>query len=196
MTRRRSKQRFYLSPPFVASAAGGVGLVLLLISKRAYARARPEPDEPSYDATAESETPPPDVPPPFRSLGHFTVTEFDQPARRGFNHVPYPTAWIDERLRALITVLEILKATLGGRAVTVTSGYRSPAYNRVIGGATHSQHMQGRAADIKVFGVKPSVVHDTLLQLHRQGLVRLGGLGRYATFTHVDVRPGPLRQWG
>lgn len=35
-----------------------------------------------------------------------------------------------------------------GRPITVTSGYRSPALNRMVGGVETSQHCKGEAADI------------------------------------------------
>ena len=38
-----------------------------------------------------------------------------------------------------------------GEAITVTSGFRSPAVNKAVGGARKSQHLRGEAADITVF---------------------------------------------
>lgn len=35
-----------------------------------------------------------------------------------------------------------------GKPITVTSGYRSPALNRAVKGASGSQHLKGEAADI------------------------------------------------
>ncbi len=34
----------------------------------------------------------------------------------------------------------------------ITSGYRHPAYNMVIGGAPNSPHMKGRAVDVSIMG--------------------------------------------
>ena len=71
-----------------------------------------------------------------------------------------------------------------GRAVTINSGYRTPAHNRKVGGAAYSQHLYGTAADITVKGVKPRDVAayaETLLP-------NTGGIGIYSTFTHIDVR--------
>lgn len=69
--------------------------------------------------------------------------------------------------------------------VTITSGVRCTTYNtNDVGGATGSQHLKGTAADIKVKGVAPSEVADYVETL----LPGTGGIGRYNTFTHVDVR--------
>lgn len=49
--------------------------------------------------------------------------------------------------RELIRGLEKYRARLGA-GVSIVSGYRDPAYNKKIGGATSSQHLYGTAADI------------------------------------------------
>lgn len=71
-----------------------------------------------------------------------------------------------------------------GKAVTITSAFRTASHNKKVGGAKYSQHLYGKAADIKVSGVAPSVVADFAETL----MPSTGGIGRYATFTHVDVR--------
>lgn len=49
----------------------------------------------------------------------------------------------------LLKKLEQLRA-YGGFTIAINSGYRSPAHNKKIGGATNSQHTKGTAADIVV----------------------------------------------
>lgn len=107
-----------------------------------------------------------------------------------------PAAWVETRLTPLCRQLEVLRAKLGGRAVTVISGYRGPEYNRRVGGARASQHLQGRAADIQVEGVAPAEVHRVALGLYELGELEIGGLGLYSSFVHLDVRGGPLKRWG
>jgi uncharacterized protein YcbK (DUF882 family) len=85
----------------------------------------------------------------------------------------------------LIELLQQIRDHFGS-AVKIVSGYRSPAHNRVIGGAPNSQHMLGKAADIQVKGFPPLEVGQYLKDHN-------GGLGVYATFTHVDV--GRRRRW-
>lgn len=83
----------------------------------------------------------------------------------------------------LLTKLEELRYRLGNKPITITSGYRTPSHNKKVGGASNSQHLYGRAADIKVKGVSASVVYREADKLFNNG-----GVGKYPTFTHVDVR--------
>lgn len=133
----------------------------------------------------------------MRLTKHFSVEEFAQPARHGFFHpAPYPKGWIESRLRPLCEALEVLRAELGGKPVRVLSGYRSALYNRQIGGARKSQHVQGRAADITVDGISAEKVHAATLKLYREGRLKIGGLGLYPSFVHIDVRPRKtLARW-
>ena len=83
---------------------------------------------------------------------------------------------------------EVLKFELGGATINITSGYRSESHNHAVGGVENSQHLLGRAADIKVSGYAPSAVQDKIDHLMNTGKIKIGGLGRYSTFTHYDTR--------
>ncbi len=76
-----------------------------------------------------------------------------------------------------------------GRAIVINSGHRCPAYNRRVGGARQSQHLKGTAADFNIAGYTPDEVQEHLLA---RFLGRYG-VGRYNSFTHLDVRRGPAR---
>ena len=91
--------------------------------------------------------------------------------------------------QALADVLENVRVHFGA-AVTINSGYRTVSYNKqVSGSASKSQHCNGLAADIRVAGVSPDRVADYAEQL----LGDHGGVGRYKTFTHIDVRADKSR---
>ena len=85
----------------------------------------------------------------------------------------------------LVMVLETIRSHFG-TAVTINSGYRTPQYNKQVGGAAHSQHCYGTAADISVSGQKP----ETVAAFARSIMPDWGGVGIYAKkgFTHIDVR--------
>lgn len=83
----------------------------------------------------------------------------------------------------LITILQKIRNHFG-KAVTITSAYRTPGKNKSEGGTAYSQHLYGRAADLKISGVSPQKIAayaETLLK-------NKGGIGIYSTFTHIDTR--------
>jgi uncharacterized protein YcbK (DUF882 family) len=91
----------------------------------------------------------------------------------------------------LVNILQKIR-THFGKSVTITSAYRTPGKNKAVGGTTYSQHLYGRAADIKVNGVSPKKVAayaETLLK-------NKGGIGTYSTFVHIDVRSTKSRWKG
>ena len=77
---------------------------------------------------------------------HFKKSEFNQRRRK----LKYKDYSIDPNL---VDKLEVLRKEVGDRPIKVTSGYRTEEYNRLVGGARKSQHMQGKAADIMVKGM-------------------------------------------
>jgi len=91
--------------------------------------------------------------------------------------------------QALVDILQAVRDHFE-KPVTITSAYRTPDYNLRVDGSKYSQHTYGLAADIKVTGVEPSTVASFVEKL----LGESGGVGRYGTFTHVDVRK-PKTRW-
>lgn len=89
--------------------------------------------------------------------------------------------------------LQVLRDYLG-KSITITSGYRSPAHNKKIGGAKFSQHILGTAADIKVSGMTPKQVAEVIEKLITENRMVQGGLGTYAGWVHYDTR-GIKARW-
>lgn len=77
-----------------------------------------------------------------------------------------------------------------GKKVVVTSGYRSPKYNRRVNGARRSQHMGCKAADIIV----PEVDRFAVAAFVR-ALPGRGGVGTYCHTAAIHVDVGPKRDW-
>lgn len=108
---------------------------------------------------------------------------------------PYPRRWIFSRLVPLCEALEKIRTTMEDQPLTIASGYRTPSYNARIGGASRSQHMKGRAADI--YPPQKSQVrrlHKIVLLLIRQGDIPQGGVGLYRWGVHYDIR-GVKARW-
>lgn len=96
---------------------------------------------------------------------HFTLRElsYSQNAeRKGIDNTPPPE--VVENLKALCReVLEPLRAAVG--PVTITSGYRSPALNKVVGGNPKGQHPLGQAADIECFSLSTRALAEKVIAL-------------------------------
>ena len=97
--------------------------------------------------------------------------------------------------RNLVDLLFLLRQEAGAASVfEVISGYRSPATNALLASisdavAPNSLHMEGRAIDIYVPGLKLRRLRDAAKAL------QAGGVGYYpqSGFVHVDV--GRVRYW-
>lgn len=112
---------------------------------------------------------------------HFDRSEFACKCGCGKDAVDY----------ALIVILEQVRAHFHA-PIKVNSGNRCKAYNQQIGGSKKSQHTRSKAADIVINGVSPSTVYSWLDLNWPDSL----GLGKYNTFTHVDVRDTKARWEG
>ena len=150
----------------------------------------------------------------MRVTEHFTIDEFA--CRDG---TPYPLNgteddpgdWFLERLTPLCESLEVIRTAAGGAPIIIDSGYRTLAYDqRLYDASAHdglvatpqgSQHPKGRAADIRHGWLPPAELHRLIGVLLAVGeLPRVGGVGLYPRFVHIDVRPRPpsghVAQWG
>jgi len=87
-----------------------------------------------------------------------------------------------DRLQALRTAI--------GKPMIVLSAYRSPAHNKAVGGAKHSQHLYARAFDISMANHDPESFEQAA---RAAGFTGFGFYPRQ-NFMHIDI--GPARQWG
>ena len=89
-----------------------------------------------------------------------------------------------------------------GKAIIVTSGFRSPRLNAAIGGSKTSQHMKGQAADIRPHDIKE--LRQLLTTIRQVGgfdqLILEEPEGR-TPWIHVSISPankhprGEVKRW-
>src|SRR5213596_4190034 len=99
---------------------------------------------------------------------HFSLEELtasEVAARAGIDNTP--SAETMRNLLRLAAGLELVRAALGNHPIHVTSGYRSPRLNQMIGGAKNSMQTRGLAADVLCPAFGP------LLQVCRGGHINL-----------------------
>lgn len=80
---------------------------------------------------------------------YFSLHEFlysDTALRKGIDN--WPEFWVIDNFRnKLLPVLNKLRESWGG-PIKITSGYRSKALNKAVGGVENSLHMKGLAVDL------------------------------------------------
>lgn len=96
-------------------------------------------------------------------------------------------------VQELANNLQVLRDDIG-EPIHVNSGYRTPAYNKKIGGAPKSQHTKAKAGDITAKSFTPKQLAARIEKLIAAGKMKQGGIGIYPGFTHYDVR-GTKARW-
>lgn len=122
---------------------------------------------------------------------HFTLSELtvsETAARNGIDNSPDDKTL--QNLKRLCLTLESIRS-LVGRPINVTSGYRSPAVNKAVGGAKDSAHMSGLAADINVNGYTPL---QLALLIRDGGIVFDQLIHEYESWVHVGLSDNPPRR--
>ena len=79
------------------------------------------------------------------------MTKSQTATRRGIRNEP-STEHVENLIHLAETVLQPVREHFG-KAVVISSGYRSPELCAAIGSSTKSQHARGEAADFEIMGV-------------------------------------------
>jgi uncharacterized protein YcbK (DUF882 family) len=106
------------------------------------------------------------------------------------NHLPAKALW--NNFWPVIAIADEARGRIG-KPLRITSGYRSPAYNKSVGGVANSQHVQFKALDLSGPPSTLRKLYAELLSMRQEG--HKIAIGRYATFIHIDVR-GTNASWG
>ena len=124
---------------------------------------------------------------------HFSLAELthSQTAARtpGLDNTPPPA--IIAALTRTAEGLEHLRNMLRA-PILISSGYRSPALNRAVGGSATSQHMRGEAADITApaYG-KPA---DLMSRIVHSSLDFDQCILEYGAWVHISFSDKPRKQ--
>jgi zinc D-Ala-D-Ala carboxypeptidase len=125
---------------------------------------------------------------PMQLTANFTLDELTR-TTTGLPNVPSRS----ERAALLALaehVLQPLRDALG-QPVLVTSGFRSTAVNRAVGGVPSSQHRSGQAADIHVSGMTAMALARRIVAL---GLPFDQLIEEFGQWVHVSYGPLQRRQ--
>lgn len=111
---------------------------------------------------------------------------------KGLNTLPPPELW--DNLKPTLPQADALREFFGA-PIKVLSVYRSPAYNRAVGGEKKSFHMRFMAMDLAPLKGGDDEIRrlkNCAEILIKKGKLT-GGVGRYSWGVHIDC--GPRRDW-
>ena len=100
--------------------------------------------------------------------------------------------FVKKNVTELAENLQVIRDVYG--KIDLTNSYRCKEHNADVGGAVNSQHLKGKAADIKSKTLNPKEIASIVDDLMKSEKFKLGGVGIYNTFTHVDIR-GSRARW-
>jgi hypothetical protein len=123
---------------------------------------------------------------------NFTIAEMtvsQEAVRRGIPNLP-KQEHIANLQKLCNEILEPLREKIG-RPIVVTSGFRSEAVNKFVGGSKTSDHMEGKAADIIVPGMTPLQVCQVIATIN---LPYRQCINEFGAWTHVSIGPQAKRE--
>ena len=100
--------------------------------------------------------------------------------------------FVKKNIIELAENLQVLRDAVG--RLDLTNAYRCKYHNADVGGSINSQHLKGKAADIKSKTLSPNEIAVRVNDLMKNESFKLGGIGIYNTFAHVDIR-GTRARW-
>ena len=133
----------------------------------------------------------------FKHFSGKEITDYSKRIKKGVkNKIPPESLW--NNIIKTLVVAEWLREKLEC-SLTITSAYRSPAYNATVGGEPGSYHMKFMALDlIPGNGVTPKQLASAAKKLRgvfelkipgtNDSFIWKGGIGEYPNFVHIDCR--------
>lgn len=124
---------------------------------------------------------------------HFTLDEFTHSktaTRMGASNAP-PLELLPA-LKRTAKGLEAVRTLLGDLPITVSSGYRSPMVNNLVGSKPSSQHLLGQAVDFTcpAFGTPEQIMR----RIVSSGIEYDQCLLEFNSWVHISFNDKPRRQ--
>lgn len=136
---------------------------------------------------------------------NFSWDDFLQ-GREADNNIKNNVKYVSENMEMIKKGVENYIGQSASVSILNGGGYRPPDVNEDSGGAEGSQHLYGKAVDVRFQTnngdyVDPNVVRSVILSMMNDGQIEKGGVGIYGPtskraqgFVHYDVR-GNIARW-
>lgn len=102
---------------------------------------------------------------------HFSLIEFIKSRTAAANNIDNTLQYLPSDHREFIReniyhcarMLEAIRTLVDNKPISIRSGYRSPALNKLVGGSATSQHVYAAAVDIECMGVSNEDLFRTII---------------------------------
>lgn len=122
---------------------------------------------------------------------NFSISELiqsDTAIKNRINNMPDINS-LDNLLDLIFYCLQPIRNRLG-RPIIITSGFRNSEVNRLVGGASNSQHLTGQAADFIVRGMTPKQIIEAIQKMNIE-YDQL--INEHDQWTHISFNKGHNR---
>lgn len=125
---------------------------------------------------------------------HFKFNEFvysKVAEREGIRNVPDHLQY--RNILELAEQMERIHEVCSAETIVITSGFRSPALNRAVGGVAGSHHCEGHACDFDLIGEHTL---DECYNIIKSTIFNYDQLILYPSFIHISFAPWKrLQAW-
>lgn len=123
---------------------------------------------------------------------NFTISELvksDTAIKHNINNMPGLNE-LDNLLNLIYYCLQPIRDKIG-KPIIITSGFRCPKVNTLVGGKPNSQHLKGQAADFIIKGMTPNGIIN---RIKAMGVEYDQLINEYDEWVHISFVKGKNRK--
>ena len=123
---------------------------------------------------------------------NFTMSELihsDKAVQYNINNMPDITS-LDNLFNLIVYCLQPIREKIG-KPMIISSGYRCPRVNKLVGGKDNSQHQKGQAVDFTIKGLS---VQNIIQLIVKSGIEYDQLINEYDKWVHISFVKGKNRK--